>query len=282
VPESRELKNGHALDIGIEDDYSTGPLYLNPQSTAEAMQFSFEISRAHPALPGHFPGAPIIPAVVLIEHLVRGLEQATDKSVTNIRQLRLLRPIEPGKRIDVECQEKASDTWHLVCAVAGKPVAKGILSSQQLQTGSGRWQVYDQSKYQSAQAVGEQLPHAGAMQLIKEFALIENGAQTRAVITDNHPLVDKDGLPAWATLEYAAQLMACRKLSMGGEPMSRAVVVLVRSLKRYTGESMPVEGELMVEVTEEVARPGAVQCAFSSVYGKEVIAAGEFIVISES
>jgi len=246
------------------------------------MQFSFEISKAHPAMPGHFPGAPVVPAVVFIEYLARKLEQATGKPVTNIRKLRLLVPIEPGNRIDVECQENAPDTWRLICSVADKPVAKGILSSRQLQPGADKRQVCDPLRYQSARTVSEQLPHAGTMQLIKRFALIENGAQTLATITGNHPLVDKNGLPAWATLEYAAQLMACQKISMGGEPMSRAVIVLVRALRRYTMESMSMGGELMVKVTEEVSQPGAVQCAFSAVYGKEMIAAGEFTVISES
>lgn len=280
MPESRELKFFTPFILFGRATITQDNFHLNPPGKVEVMQFDFEVSGARRAFPGHFPGAPVVPAVVLIEYMTRGLEQTTGKPVTNIRQLRLLSLIAPDKRVDVECQEKTPDSWRLTCTVAGEPVAKAIFSSEQLQTGTDRHLQCDQPRYQSAQAVYDRLPHADAMQLIEKFALIDNGAQTRATITNNHPLADTHGLPAWAALEYAAQLMACRKLSMGGEPMSRAVIVLVRALRRYTVESMPAEGELMVEVTERVAQPGAVQCAFTAAYGEERIAAGEFTVVS--
>ncbi len=246
------------------------------------MQFDLEISPSHPALPGHFPGAPVVPAVVLIEQLAEALQRVTGQPVTRIRQLRLLDLIEPGRRIDVECKEKTPDSWRLTCTVAGKPVAKGSFSSALPDAPVAEGAAGHQPEYQTAAAAYEQLPHAGTMELITQFGVTENGGQTRATMGENHPLAEENGVPAWATLEYAAQLMACRKISMGGEPMNRAVIVLVRWLERYTAKPVPVGAELVVTVTEEVAQPGAVQCAFTAAHGETLVAAGEFTVLSES
>jgi predicted hotdog family 3-hydroxylacyl-ACP dehydratase len=247
------------------------------------MQFYIEISPAHPALPGHFPGAPVVPAVVLADQIAGALERAVGKPVYSIRQLRLLGLIEPGHRVEVDYQEKTPDSWRLTCKVAGQLVAKGIFSGQPPEiNGLENVAAPQSADSQMAASVYEQLPHADSMQLIDEFDLTANGARTRAGIGENHPLADESGLPAWATLEYAAQLMACRKISMGGEPMNRAVIVLVRSLVRNTANAVPVGSELSVEVSEEVAQPGAVQCAFTAARGGELIASGEFTVVSES
>lgn len=246
------------------------------------MQFDLEISPNHPALPGHFPGAPVVPAVVLIEQLAKALEQATGQPVTRVKQLRLLGLIEPGSRVEVECREKTSDSWRLTCTAAGKLVAKGVFSSALPEPEAAEGPFDSCPEYQAANAAYERLPHSGTMELIKEFGLTEHGAQTLAAIAENHPLAEERGVPAWAALEYAAQLMACRKISMGGESMNRAVIVLVRSLERYAGESLPAGAQLLVEVTEEVAQPGAVQCAFTAAVGERRIAAGEFTVVSGS
>ena len=58
------------------------------------------ISPNHPALPGHFPGNPVVPGVVLLSELVGATEAwlhwAHDPvSVTSVKFMRLLRPGEP-------------------------------------------------------------------------------------------------------------------------------------------------------------------------------------------
>lgn len=244
------------------------------------MQFDLEISPSHPALPGHFPGTPVVPAVVLIERLAAILEQMTGHPITSVRQLRLLGLIEPGQRIGVDCKEKARDSWRMTCTVAGKSVAKGSFGWAQCKPGTGQELVGPEMGYYTANAAYEQLPHSGTMALIAGFSLTTNGAQTRVILAGNHPLADENGLSAWAVLEYAAQLMACRKMAMGAEPMNRAAIVLVRSLERYTDRPVPVGGELIVQVTEDVAQPGAVQCTFTAMHGQEPLCAGEFTVVS--
>lgn len=246
------------------------------------MQFSVEISPDHPALPGHFPGTPVVPAVVLIERVALGLEEITGQPIHGVRQLRLLGLIEPGQRIDVEVREKTPDTWRLTCSVAGKPVAKGAFTSApaehpEVKEGNG-----SRSVWQRAEAAYERLPHAGSMQLIPELAMFENGAEATVTIAADHPLASGEGMPSWAALEYAAQLMACRKIFTDGEAMKKAVIVLVRSLERRRATVLAPGSDLAVQVMEEVAQPGAVQCRFVATSAGQWCARGEFTVLSEA
>lgn len=246
------------------------------------MQFSFEISSDHPALPGHFPGAPVVPAVVLIEQLAQRLERITGRPVYAIRQLRLLGLIEPGALIDVEGREKSPGRWRLACKVGDRVVAKGTFTSEPPEAPEPAGQSTREPESQSAAFAYEQLPHAGDMRLVSEFCVLDKGAQTRATVAPGHPLLADKGLPTWAMLEYAAQLMACRKISLSGEAMRKAVVVLVRSLQRHVEGPVAIGEQVVVSVTEEVGQPGAVQCAFTATDGSQLIASGEFTVLSEN
>jgi len=246
------------------------------------MQFSLEISPDHPALPGHFPGMPVVPAVVLIEQLARSLEEKTGQRVCSVRQLRLLGLIEPGQRIDVEVREKGADSWRLTCQVAGKPVAKGIFSREAAEDAEAVATGASSADYQEAAPAYQQLPHSGSMQLIGDFTMSGNGAEAEVTLAEQHPLADSEGVPAWAMLEYAAQLMACRKVCMGGETMRKAVIVLVRSLQCPGSLKLSPGSALGVRVVEEVAQPGAVQCLFSATSGGQLVASGEFTVLSEA
>ena len=246
------------------------------------MQFSFEISPDHPALPGHFPGMPVVPAVVLIEQLARSLEEETGQRVCSVRQLRLLGLIEPGQRIDVEVREKGADSWRLTCQVAGKPVAKGTFSCASAQGAEAIAASASPSDCQKAASAYQQLPHSGSMQLIDDFAMFENGAETEVTLAEQHPLADSEGVPTWAMLEYAAQLMACRKVCVGGEAMRKAIIVLVRSLQCPGPQKLSPGSDIVVRVEEEVAQPGAVQCLFSATSGGQLVASGEFTVLSEA
>ena len=69
----------------------------------------FTIGHDHPALPGHFPGAPIVPGVVLLDRVLAAIE-ATHGIAGPLRlpQVKFLRPLLPGERAEVEIEETAS------------------------------------------------------------------------------------------------------------------------------------------------------------------------------
>ena len=53
----------------------------------------FHIAASHPALPGHFPGDPIVPGVVLLEHVVATVERTFAANVAGLPQVKFLHPL---------------------------------------------------------------------------------------------------------------------------------------------------------------------------------------------
>jgi 3-hydroxyacyl-[acyl-carrier-protein] dehydratase len=64
------------------------------------MQFS--IPSDHPCLPGHFPGRPIVPGVVVLEHVLAAIE-AMHGPLSGLRlpQVKFAQPLLPGETADI-------------------------------------------------------------------------------------------------------------------------------------------------------------------------------------
>ena len=61
---------------------------------------TFEVLRLihadHPSLPGHFPGAPLVPAVVILDEVVAALaEWRQNSQLSGIRNVKFLAPLKP-------------------------------------------------------------------------------------------------------------------------------------------------------------------------------------------
>ena len=65
------------------------------------MQFS--IPADHPSLPGHFPGRPIVPGVVLLERVLEAIEAAHGplRSPLRLPQVKFAQPLLPGERAEI-------------------------------------------------------------------------------------------------------------------------------------------------------------------------------------
>lgn len=57
---------------------------------------------AHPAFPGHFPGQPIVPGVLLLDGVQRAIEAACGHKLTGIAAAKFLSPALPGDALIVE------------------------------------------------------------------------------------------------------------------------------------------------------------------------------------
>ena len=84
----------------------------------------------HPATQGHFPGAPILPGVVLLDEAVRLIEQAlgTPPARWRIASVKFLSPAAPGEPLALEHERLASSAIRFVIASGNRTVATGLMS----------------------------------------------------------------------------------------------------------------------------------------------------------
>jgi len=86
---------------------------------------SFSISHDHPCLPGHFPGHPLVPGVVLLDQVV-GLIEARHGPLGPLRlpQVKFMQPLRPDEAARIELEGDAP-RWRfrvLRETAAGEPV----------------------------------------------------------------------------------------------------------------------------------------------------------------
>src|SRR5438046_7263205 len=56
----------------------------------------------HPTLPGHFPGAPLVPGVVILDEVLAALiEWRQDSQLTGIRMVKFLSPLQPEQAFTI-------------------------------------------------------------------------------------------------------------------------------------------------------------------------------------
>lgn len=68
------------------------------------VEFDFCVAADHPSLPGHFPQQPIVPGVLLLDHLLCQLQRATGRSVRCLRQVKFSAALQPQERAHARCE----------------------------------------------------------------------------------------------------------------------------------------------------------------------------------
>jgi acyl-coenzyme A synthetase/AMP-(fatty) acid ligase len=88
------------------------------------------IAADHPALPGHFPGRPIVPGVVLLDHALIALGAALNRPLDGCRisSAKFLSPAAPGEPLDVAFETAASGSIRFTVSAGSREVASGVLS----------------------------------------------------------------------------------------------------------------------------------------------------------
>lgn len=78
----------------------------------------------HPALPGHFPGRPIVPGVVLLDLAQSAIEKATGCRVTGVAMAKFLSPAGPADVLRLQ-YEQANAAVRFEISAAGRKIASG-------------------------------------------------------------------------------------------------------------------------------------------------------------
>lgn len=90
------------------------------------MSLSFTIPADHPSLPGHFPGRPLVPGVVVLERVLEAIESRDGELPAGLRlpQVKFLQPLLPGEAARVEL-DGAAPRWRFRVVRGGEAIASG-------------------------------------------------------------------------------------------------------------------------------------------------------------
>jgi 3-hydroxyacyl-[acyl-carrier-protein] dehydratase len=95
---------------------------------------TFEVRRAiaidHPSLPGHFPGAPLVPGVLILDEVLAALRDwHKDCQLIAIRTVKFLQPLRPGQSFTI-CFSASNDDPTEVsfrCHIEDRVIVEGQL-----------------------------------------------------------------------------------------------------------------------------------------------------------
>jgi 3-hydroxyacyl-[acyl-carrier-protein] dehydratase len=79
----------------------------------------------HPAFDGHFPGAPLLPGVVLLDEMLQAMRAGSGWTIATAK---FLHPVRPGETLTLEHGPPlANGAVRFTIRSAGQPVASGTL-----------------------------------------------------------------------------------------------------------------------------------------------------------
>ena len=91
----------------------------------------------HPSLPGHFPGHPVVPGVVLLGEVMESLHQLSEQpmAVTGLPIVKFASPLKPGEALTIHMEEDGPNSVTFRCHVGTRLVASGSLQLTRLPLG---------------------------------------------------------------------------------------------------------------------------------------------------
>jgi 3-hydroxyacyl-[acyl-carrier-protein] dehydratase len=88
----------------------------------------FTIPADHPCLPGHFPGRPLVPGVVILEQVLLAISRQCEVPLTALRlpQVKFMASLLPGQTATIEL-EGAAPRWRFKVLHEAQLLVRGEL-----------------------------------------------------------------------------------------------------------------------------------------------------------
>ena len=95
---------------------------------------TFSIAPDHPSLPGHFPGHPVVPGVVVLERVVEAIEAGhRPLGALRLPQVKFVQPLLPGETARIVL-DGASPRWRFQVLRGDVLLASGEVLSAEVGT----------------------------------------------------------------------------------------------------------------------------------------------------
>jgi 3-hydroxyacyl-[acyl-carrier-protein] dehydratase len=94
---------------------------------------TFEATRIiradHPSLPGHFPGAPLVPGVVILDEVIAAVAEWRENSqLSGIRMVKFLAPLQPEQAFTIFLSARNKDAEvNFCCRAEDRVIVEGQL-----------------------------------------------------------------------------------------------------------------------------------------------------------
>ncbi|MDE2246987.1 MAG: hydroxymyristoyl-ACP dehydratase [Xanthomonadaceae bacterium] len=85
------------------------------------------IDAGHPALPGHFPGEPLVPAVVLLEQVALALRAWRRQRMTRVLEAKFVAPLRPGEAARIHLSDVDGARLRFTIECDGRLLARGLV-----------------------------------------------------------------------------------------------------------------------------------------------------------
>ena len=101
--------------------------------TPGPVETALRVARDHPAYAGHFPGSPVLPAVVLLAETLAAIEAASGRAAQDwsISNAKFLAPVGPGAALVLAHESLASGAVRFEIRCGAAVVASGLLTPRE-------------------------------------------------------------------------------------------------------------------------------------------------------
>ncbi len=92
----------------------------------------FVIDAGHPSLPGHFPGRPVVPGVVVLDRVAAAIEARQGPlPALRLARVKFLQPLLPGEgaRVELEPPAPGGARWRFRVLRDGATIASGEIDA---------------------------------------------------------------------------------------------------------------------------------------------------------